>query len=116
MCMMPALAETTVTPAPEVTVEPAPIPAAQGINLTELVVAALCFLLGLLTTLVTGTVQKHFNKNKLTEQYNDLWKAVEDKLTQAGLTVDRAAIEAALKQMGDAALKELAKAFENKDE
>ncbi len=109
-----ATAEQT---APAPTVEPAaePEPAA-AFDLTELAVAVLCFVLGLLTTIVTGIVRKNFNKNKLNAQYNKLWNLIGQKLEQAGLTVDRAAIEAALKQMGDAALKELVKAFNDEKE
>ena len=108
---MPVLAETAA-PVPELTVEPAPVPApAAAFDLTELVVAVICFVLGLMTTLVTGVVQKHFNKNKLMGQYEGLWEVIGAKLEQAGITVDRAAIEAAVKQMGAAALKELSKAF-----
>lgn len=103
-----AVAETV--PALEPTEVPAPAPAA-AFDLTELVVAVICFVLGLMTTLVTGVVQKHFNKNKLMGQYEGLWEIIGAKLEQAGITVDRAAIEAAVKQMGAAALKELSKAF-----
>lgn len=108
MAVGAAVAETV--PAVEPTEVPAPAPAA-AFDLTELVVAVICFVLGLMTTLVTGVVQKHFNKNKLMGQYEGLWEVIGAKLEQAGITVDRAAIEAAVKQMGAAALKELSKAF-----
>lgn len=106
MAVGAAAAETV--PAVKPTEVPAP---AAAFDLTELVVAVICFVLGLMTTLITGVVQKHFNKNKLMGQYEGLWEVIGAKLEQAGITVDRAAIEAAVKQMGAAALKELSKAF-----
>lgn len=113
LCVGAAAAETAVEPTAPV----APVTEPAGaFDLTELAVAVLCFVLGLLTTIVTGVVRKNFNKNKLMNQYNELWNLIGQKLEQAGLTVDRAAIEAALKQMGDAALKELAKAFNDEKE
>lgn len=99
--------------------EPAAVPEAETagtVDLTELLISVACFALGLLTTILTGVIQKRLNKGKLTEQYNETWKLIEEKLNQAGLSVDRAAIEAALKQMSAAALKELAKAFNNDEQ
>lgn len=115
LCVGVAAAEVAVEPTAPVAPVAEPEPAG-AFDLTELAVAVLCFVLGLLTTIVTGVVRKNFNKNKLMNQYNELWNLVGQKLEQAGLTVDRAAIEAALKQMGDTALKELAKAFHEEDQ
>lgn len=112
LVMVVGAAAAETVPAVEPTEVPAPAPApAAAFDLTELVVAVICFVLGLMTTLVTGVVQKHFNKNKLMGQYEGLWEIIGAKLEQAGITVDRAAIEAAVKQMGATALKELSKAF-----
>ena len=108
-----AAEQTTPTPTAEPVAEPEP---SGAFDLTELAVAVLCFVLGLLTTIVTGVARKNFNKNKLNAQYNELWNLIGQKLEQAGLKVDRTAIEAALKQMGDTALKELAKAFNDGDQ
>lgn len=113
LCVGVAAAETAVEPTAPVAPVTEPVAA---FDLTELAAAVLCFVLGLLTTIVTGVVRKNFNKNKLMNQYNELWNLIGQKLEQAGLTVDRAAIEAALKQMGDAALKELVKAFNDEKE
>ena len=113
LCVGAAAAETAAEPTAPVAPVTEPVAA---FDLTELAAAVLCFVLGLLTTIVTGVVRKNFNKNKLMNQYNELWNLIGQKLEQAGLKVDRAAIEAALKQMGDAALKELVKAFNDEKE
>ncbi len=115
VCVGIAAAETAAEPTAPVAPVTEP-DAAGAFDLTELAVAVLCFVLGLLTTIVTGVVRKNFNKNKLTKQYDELWALIGQKLEQAGLKVDRAAIEAALKQMSAAALKELAKAFNNDEQ